>query len=75
MTRFYFPAEYDGYTYPDDQGEEFSTVDEARAHGKIVAIELGRNNIKPVKVFVIGEDGSQLDAIPSGGEPREAQSQ
>lgn len=67
MARYYFPAEYGGLACEDNQGEEFLTIDEAKAHGRIVAAELGRNNVKSVKVFVVGEDGSQLDAIASGG--------
>jgi hypothetical protein len=66
MARYYFPAEYDGVTCADDHGEEFLTIDEAKAHGRVVAAELGRNNVKSVKVFVVSEDGLQLDAFPSG---------
>jgi hypothetical protein len=67
MARYYFPAEYDGHAFADEQGEEFSTIGEAQAHGRVVAAELGRNNGKLVKVFVVDEGGSQIDAIASGG--------
>jgi len=67
MARFYFPAEYDGFTYEDDHGEDFSTVAEAEAHAKAVAAELGRNNPKSVTVFLVTEDGAKLASIPSGG--------
>jgi hypothetical protein len=35
MPRFYFPADYGGFTV-DDDGEVFSTTAEAEAHAKIV---------------------------------------
>jgi hypothetical protein len=44
MARYYFPAEYDGFTCTDVHGEEFLTIDEAKAHGRVVAAELGRNS-------------------------------
>jgi hypothetical protein len=69
MARFYFPAEYDGFTYGDDQGEDFPTVAAAVAHAKVVAAELGRNNTKAVTVFLVTDDGAQTASVPAGGTP------
>jgi hypothetical protein len=72
MARFYFPAEYDGVIYEDDHGEDFQTVEEAKAHAKAVAAELGRNNPKAVIVFLVTDDGAKLASISSGGVRRDA---
>jgi hypothetical protein len=65
MARFYFPAEYDGFTYRDDHGEDFPTVADAIAHANVVAAELGRNNPKAVTVFLV-KDGAQIASVPAG---------
>jgi hypothetical protein len=48
----------------DDTGEEFATLQEAKAHANVVASELGRNSSEAT-VFVLGEDGKLL--ARSGG--------
>jgi uncharacterized protein DUF6894 len=69
MARFYFPAEYDGFTYRDDHGEDFPTVADAIAHANVVAAELGRNNPKAVTVFLVTDDGAQITSVPGGRIP------
>jgi hypothetical protein len=65
MPRFYFPADYGGFTV-DDDGEVFSTTAEAEAHAKIVVTELAPNNSKSVTVFLVSEEGSQLASFAFG---------
>jgi hypothetical protein len=58
MSRYYFEAQYRGSTLTDDTGEEFATLQEAKAHANVVAAELGRNSSEAT-VFVL-EDGKLL---------------
>jgi hypothetical protein len=64
MSRYFFEAQYRGCTLTDDTGEEFATLQEAKAHANVVASELGRNSSEAT-VFVLGEDGKLL--ARSGG--------
>lgn len=61
MVRFYFPVRYGQSVFGDGEGEEFATVDEARAYASRVAVELGRNSRHATTVYVIsGADASQV---------------
>ena len=62
MARYFFQAQYRGATLTDDIGEEFATLNEAKAHASVVADELGRNGPedRAITVFVLGEDGELL---------------
>jgi len=51
-------------TVTDDEGEEFPSLEHAKAHGAIVASELTRNSGNTVAVFVVSEDGA-LTEVPS----------
>jgi hypothetical protein len=64
MSRYFFQAQYRGCTLTDGTGEEFATLQEAKAHANVVAGELGRNSSEAT-VFVLGEDGKLL--ARSGG--------
>jgi len=44
MARYFFQAQYHGATLTDDLGENFGTLQEAEAHARGVANELGRNS-------------------------------
>jgi hypothetical protein len=66
MQRFYFTAESNGVTVRDDDGELFATADQAIAHGRVVANELGRNNAKQFSVSVLDETGSVLATVAAG---------
>jgi hypothetical protein len=59
MPRYFFQTQYRGCTLIDDSGEEFATLQEAKAHANVVAEELGRNSSEAT-VFVLGEDGKLL---------------
>lgn len=58
--RYYFNVDYRGSPVIDDIGEEFSSLQEAKAHAALVANELGRNNRQPVTVLVLNEAGTLL---------------
>jgi hypothetical protein len=60
MAHYYFQANYRGVTMVDEIGEDFPTLQQAKAHATIVAKELGRNDPQPVTVFVLSQDGIQL---------------
>jgi len=62
MTRYFFQAQYRGATLTDDIGEEFATLNEAKAHARVVADELGRNTAEDqaITVFVLSEHGELL---------------
>jgi hypothetical protein len=55
MPYYFFQARYHGETVTADTPEEFSTLQEAEAHGAIVAAELSRNNPEQVVVSVLTE--------------------
>jgi len=57
MTRYFFQADYHGFRTVDNVGEDFSTLQEAKAHAAIVANELSRNDSQTVVVSVLSEDG------------------
>jgi hypothetical protein len=63
--RYYFKADYDGHTVIDDEGEEFSSLEAAKAHAATVAGELARNTPRSVTVFVLAEDGTVLATEPA----------
>jgi hypothetical protein len=63
MPMFYFPVEYNGNTFRDDRGEEFSTADEAQAYAALVAYELGRNYPKAVVVLLSDQEGTLLAKV------------
>ena len=50
---YYYRADYNGTTVTDDLGEEFPSLQEAKAHGARVAAELSRNSSVAVTVFVL----------------------
>jgi hypothetical protein len=56
MPRYFFQADYHGATIIDDVGEEFPTLQDARAHAVVVAKELGQHNAKAVVVSVLNEN-------------------
>ena len=66
MPRFFFPIDYDGSRYSDEQGEVFATNDEAETYAATVASELGNNNHKPVVVFLVTGEGVELARITAG---------
>lgn len=53
MARYYFQANYRGVTVVDEIGEDFPTLQQAKAHATVVAQELSRNDPWPVTIFVI----------------------
>jgi hypothetical protein len=59
MSRYFFQVHYRDSTLTDDTGEEFATLQEAKAHANVVAEELGRNSSEAI-VFVLGEAGEVL---------------
>jgi hypothetical protein len=60
MARYYFQANYRGVTVVDEIGEDFPTLQQAKAHAATVAKELGRNDPESVTVFVLSQEGMQL---------------
>jgi hypothetical protein len=61
MAMFYFPVRYADSVFGDGDGEEFATLEEAKAHASRVAVELGRNSRHSATVYVIsGENASQV---------------
>jgi len=60
MAHYYFQANYRGVTIVDEIGEDFPTLQQAKAHAAVVAKELGRNDPWPVTVFVLSQEGIQL---------------
>jgi len=60
MAHYYFQANYRGVTVVDGIGEDFPTLQQAKAHAAIVAKELGRNDPQPVTVFVLSQEGIQF---------------
>jgi len=44
MARYYFQANYRGVTVVDEIGEDFPTLQQAKAHATVVAQELSRND-------------------------------
>jgi hypothetical protein len=60
MALYFFRAHYRGVMLTDDVGEEFATPKEAEAHAVIVARELARNDVQPVTVSVLTEDGDLI---------------
>ncbi len=61
MALFYFPVRYGRSVFGDGEGEEFASVEDAKAHATRVAVELGRNSRRATTVYVIsGEDASQV---------------
>lgn len=65
MARYYFRVDYNGTILSDDDGEQFSTGEEAGCHAAVVASELGRNNSKRITVFVLDEAGAVLASAPA----------
>ena len=66
MPRFFFPVDYDSSRYADEEGELFATNHDAEIHAAIVASELGKNNPKPVMVFLVTGEGIELARIAAG---------
>ena len=61
MALYYFPIRYGCSMFGDGDGEEFATVEEAKAHASRVAVELGRNSRRSATVYVVsGEDATQV---------------
>jgi hypothetical protein len=60
MARYYFQANYRGVTVVDEIGEDFPTLQQAKAHATVVAQELSRNDPWPVTIFVLNQEGMQL---------------
>jgi len=63
MALYFFRADFRGLTLTDDIGEEFATARQAEAHAIIVARELARNNVQPVTVSVLTEDGELVASM------------
>jgi uncharacterized protein DUF6894 len=66
MGKYLFQAHYRGVTVTDDEGEEFSSLQQAEAHAATIARELARNSDTGVTVCVLDPDRALLAKTASG---------
>ena len=62
--RYFFPAYRGDETYEDAEGTWFSTPEEAKAHGEIVAAELALDDVwQGGWLHVVNEQGQEIARV------------
>jgi hypothetical protein len=67
MARFFFHVK-DGNTFKDEEGEDWPSLEAARAHAVVIASELLREgNYEGYAISVTDEQGNEVAYLPIGG--------
>jgi hypothetical protein len=66
MGRYFFHVTSAQRTYPDEVGQEFASLDDARRHAEVIAAELARadNSYRGFEVCILDSQGAEVTRVP-----------
>jgi hypothetical protein len=70
MAKYFFPVRCENLSIDDERGQQFSTLDDARAHTAIIAGQLAQDGkaYQGCAVCVLDEIGEELAKVPIDAE-------